>query len=476
MMTAVYNLPFRQRETDSIAIVHQGESFTVGEILSKGQLYSQIILDYCDNLNGKTQDVCLVLPSANPVSYFAAFLACAIAGVRFVPWRQRSLPLEKIFPVVRPNGVIVFSTENGLPEMQIKVLDNPIRKLEGSGNLVMLTSGSSGEPKGVLLDIEKIVLNNISAGCVLTPYVCDIWSIDIDMALMSATCHMIMAWQFDLPFYHLENENDEALSELFSKYKVGFGGSPIQLLKLISKLDNGISPHMIVSSGDFLSGQMVQQLLGHFPSTIIHKLYGLTELGGRFCVLPYKQLLDFPDATGVPLPGFDMRLEEGVSIGEVSEIQAYSPCLADGYLLPDGNFQAFKTKWFSTGDLGITDKNGVLTLVGRADDVIKVGGEKVDRMSIEAALSDVLKDNEYCVLGVKHSILGQCLALFISSSQDKAVPKWAVIVKELQSLIEGRFIPALMYDIAKSSLPRLENGKIDRSYLKNNHHLFERIQ
>ena len=475
-MTAIYNSPFRQRETDSVAIVHQGESLTVGEILFKGQQYSQVILNYCDSLNGKPQDVCLVLPSTNPVSYLAAFLACDMAGVRFVPWRQKTLPLEKILPVVRPNGVIVFAAENGLPTMQIKALDNPVRKLEGAGNLIMLTSGSSGEPKGVSLDLEKVVLNNISAGCVLTPNVCDIWSIDIDMALMSATCHMIMAWHFDLPFYHLENKDDESVSELFANFKVGFGGSPIQLLKLISKLDNGVSPYMVVSSGDFLTGQMVRQLLDHFPTTIIHKLYGLTELGGRFCVLPYKQLLDFPDATGFPLPGFALRSEKGDAPGEASEIQAYSPCLADGYLLPDSGFQAFKTKWFSTGDLGVTGENGMLTLVGRADDVIKVGGEKVDRISIETALSGVLKDNEYCVLGVKHPMLGQCLALFISSPENKKIPKWAVIVKELQSLIEGRFVPALMYDIAMPSLPRLENGKIDRSYLKNNHHHFERIQ
>jgi len=475
-MTAIHNLPFRQRDVNAVAVVHKGASFTVGEILSTVQQYSKVILDFCDSLNGKPEDICIILPSANPVYYFAAFLACAITEVRFVPWRQRTMQLEKILPVVRPNGIFLFSAEHGLPTIQIKVLNNPVKKLEGFGNLVMLTSGSSGEPKGVLLDLEKVVLNNTSAGCVLTPHVCDIWSVDIDMALMSATCHMIMAWQFDLPFYHLENANDEALSGLFSNYKVGFGGSPIQLLKLISKLDNGVSPHMLVSSGDFLSGQMVRQLLDHFPSTIIHKLYGLTELGGRFCVLPHKQLLGFPDATGVPLPGFAMRLEEGVSPGEVSEVQAYSPCLADGYLLPDGSFLAFNTKWFSTGDLGITNESGVLTLVGRADDVIKVGGEKVDRMSIETALSGVLKDNEYCVLGVKHPILGQCLALFISSSENKKIPKWAVIVKELQSLIEGRFVPALMYDIAMPSLPRLENGKIDRSYLKNNHHHFERIQ
>ena len=107
--------------------------------------------------------------------------------------------IEKVAALSNAAGMLQFSSDIGLGEMEILPLSEEFRPTEGAGDLVMMTSGSSGEPKGVLLDVEKVVLNNTATGCIVQPDRCDIWAIDLDMALMSATSHMIMAWQYKIP-------------------------------------------------------------------------------------------------------------------------------------------------------------------------------------------------------------------------------------------------------------------------------------
>ena len=79
-------------------------------------------------------------------------------------------------------------------------------------------------------------------------------------------------------------------------------------------------------------------------------------------------------------------------------------------------------------------------------------------------------------MGVAHQVLGQCLALFVCST-DKVPPiTWKEIVLHLKNEVGNNFIPPLMFDIKMPGFPRLANGKIDRDFLKRNHHSFDRLK
>jgi acyl-CoA synthetase (AMP-forming)/AMP-acid ligase II len=306
-------------------------------------------------------------------------------------------------------------------------------------------------------------------------YRCRGWAIDIDMGLMSAVSHMLMAWQFDLPLHHLSGRDDSEVLALFRSGGMGFGGSPIQLVRLRERVNGESSPFMMVSSGDFLSPAMIDDILTAFPDTIVHKLYGLTELAGRFCCMPHNRLLADKAAVGWPLSGFEVRITADAP-GEIGEVEARGPLLMAGYYRSGGDFAPRAPGWFRTGDLGRQGPDGVITLAGRADDVVKVGGEKVDPQSIEQALSDLLDGGDYCVLGVEHSLFGRSPALFVAAAADGPEPPgWATIVSHLRARLPSRFTPALMYRL-EGALPRLANGKIDRNALKNNHATFTRLR
>nr|WP_051876948.1 AMP-binding protein [Cellulosimicrobium sp. MM] len=138
--------------------------------------------------------------------------------------------------------------------------------------------------------------------------------------------------------------------------------------------------------------------------------YGMTETCGG-CVYD-----------GVPLPGARVRLvpagdTEGEEAGEgAGVVELSGPFLAHGYLgEPDGTAAAFRTdddgtRWFRTSDLGRLDGPAdapVLTVLGRADDVIVTGGVNVAPAAVEAVVGEVAGVGEACVVGVPHPEWGQ---------------------------------------------------------------------
>lgn len=463
---------FKRRDPDEIAVVTAERTVRVGEVLAASAPLAADIAKASQQwrVAGSARALCCVLPSSDPVDFLIGLVACAAAGATVIPWRDTTLPLDDIISPIRPEALIRFPSKGGLARLDR--LTDLNWTGDGAGQIIMMTSGSTGEPKGVALDLSQIALNCISTGSTLEIWNCDGWVIDIDMALTSATCHMIMAWQFSLPLYHFATASEEVFKSTFrSNKKLGYGASPVQLVRMIERLDSHETPAMMVSSGDFLTPPMVDKLFERFPRTQIHKLYGLTELGGRFCCMPHRHLIMNKAAAGRPLPGFSARLADEDDDEGPAEIEASSPLLFRGYYMPGGQFVPREDDWFRTGDIGTIDEDGVVTLVGRADDVLKVGGEKVDRQSIELCLSELLKGHEYCVLGVRHHLIGQVPALFISPDRRYALAPKDDIIGCVRAALPPRFIPALVY-VIEDALPRLANGKIDRVTLKTDHQTF----
>ena len=465
--------PLRNRPSSSTALETSSGSFSVEAIRAGAVTVSQQIRKACEDVESPRNKSrpCLLIPSSNPAQFLVGLLGSHLAQTIAVPWRNSVIGAAAAGEPVRPDAALRFDGAS-IDRCSLERLDFPPFEGRRRGELVMLTSGSTGQPKGVALDFRKVVLNALAAGSALGVNQCRAWCIDIDLALMSAVCHLLMAWQFDVPFVVMGGIKPNHLSDLLDG-PFGFGGSPMQLVRLHEQLPPGRTPRLLASSGDFFPPQMIDAVQTRYPGAEIHKFYGLTELAGRFCHMPHAALMQNKAAAGMPLPSYGVRLS-GEDPEGIGEIHARSPLLFEGYYLPDGTFEPFEGEWFATGDLGTIDKDGVVTLIGRADDVFKVGGEKVDRYSIEAALSDLLAAGEYCVVPVEHEVLGQCPALFVATRDAVILPKWSEIVAHLRSRVPNRFVPSLMYKV-ELGLPRLASGKIDRMSLARHHAQFGRL-
>lgn len=127
--------------------------------------------------------------------------------------------------------------------------------------------------------------------------------------------------------------------------------------------------------------------------------YGLTETAPILTVNPLEN--PKPGSVGKPIPGVEMRVHEPDARG-VGEIQVRGPMIMNGYWRePEATDEAFAEGWFRTGDLGRIGQDGYLYLAGRKDDVIvTAAGKKVFPEQLEGHFRELGNVKEACVVGL----------------------------------------------------------------------------
>jgi acyl-CoA synthetase (AMP-forming)/AMP-acid ligase II len=130
-----------------------------------------------------------------------------------------------------------------------------------------------------------------------------------------------------------------------------------------------------------------------FPQASVVTLFGMTEAcGGISWSAPDDPLEKRMTTGGLPFRGTDVKIVDPETgdertAGEVGEICFRGPGLFERYLNdPEKTTETLRDGWCHTGDLGRVDDDGRLTFVGRLKDMLKVGGENVAAMEIEAFL------------------------------------------------------------------------------------------
>ena len=170
--------------------------------------------------------------------------------------------------------------------------------------------------------------------------------------------------------------------------------------------------------------------------------YGMTETAGG-CVYD-----------GVPLAGV------GVRIGAGERIELSGPMLASGYRLrPAETAAAFAGGWFRTDDLGRLHRDGSLEVLGRADDVINTGGLKVSAAVVERVLAAQHGVAEACVVGLPDREWGEVVAAAVVPAADP--PDEAALLAAVRVELGGASVPKVLRFVGE--LPLHGPGKVDRA-------------
>jgi O-succinylbenzoic acid--CoA ligase len=165
--------------------------------------------------------------------------------------------------------------------------------------------------------------------------------------------------------------------------------------------------------------------------------YGMSETAGG-CVYD-----------GVPLDGVRVRLDE-----PDGRISLAGPVLASGYLgQPERTAEVFVDGWFRTSDLGMWH-GGRLRVLGRADDVIVTGGEKVHPAAVERVLTQRQGVRAACVVGLADPEWGQLVAAAVVLDSQTDQPS-AGRHRELGSARRGELESAVRTELGPPSVPRL---------------------
>jgi acyl-CoA synthetase (AMP-forming)/AMP-acid ligase II len=173
--------------------------------------------------------------------------------------------------------------------------------------------------------------------------------------------------------------------------------------------------------------ELLRAIKDALPHTQTRVFYGSTEAGPGL-QLGDADLFRKPGSVGVPQPGVDVQLIDG-------EVCMRSPFLMDGYFDdPNATAEALRDGWYCTGDLGAVDDEGFYSIVGRARDVIRTGGETVSPVEVEHVLATHTAIAEVAVVGVPDAQWGEVVTAVVVLRPGAPAPT----VDELRASCEGK--------------------------------------
>ena len=172
---------------------------------------------------------------------------------------------------------------------------------------------------------------------------------------------------------------------------------------------------------------------------------------------------------GVPLPGVGLRVvdaqEHAVLSGEVGDIQVKGPNVFAGYWrMPEKTAEEFTADgFFRTGDVGKSDANGYVTIVGRSKDLIISGGYNVYPAELESFINDLPGVAESAVVGVPHPDFGEVgVAVVVPRPGVKLDP--VQILAALKVSLANYKVPKACHVV--TDLPRNSMGKVQKNVLR----------
>ncbi|HEV7209020.1 MAG TPA: fatty acyl-CoA synthetase [Mycobacteriales bacterium] len=217
--------------------------------------------------------------------------------------------------------------------------------------------------------------------------------------------------------------------------------------------------------------EVLRELQHRLPDVRLWNLYGQTELSPLATLLPPHEQLSHAGSAGRAVLNVETRVVDDrdvtVAVGEIGEIVHRSPQATLGYYRdPDATANAFRGGWFHSGDLGVMDAEGRVTVVDRKKDMIKSGGENVASREVEECIYELDGVAEAAVFAVDHPRWVEAVAaVVVPKPGANLLP--AQVIAHCREQLAGFKCPK--YVVIAESLPKNPSGKILKRQLRTNH-------
>ena len=365
----------------------------------------------------------------------------------------------------------------------------PHRRIDTDVAAILYTSGSTGQPKGVVLSHRNMVAGAQSVASYLDlrsddrllavlPLSFDYGLSQLTTAFLRGACVVLMNYLFP----------KDIVTMVARERITGLAAVPplwIALARLA--WPTGCTLRFITNSGGAMPVPTVQALREILPDTRIFLMYGLTE-AFRSTYLPPEEVARRPDSIGRAIPNAEILVvrPDGTpcDADEPGELVHRGALVALGYWNdPARTAQRFRPApgqdpglpvpelavW--SGDTVRRDADGYLYFIGRSDDMIKVSGYRISPTEIESVLHATGLVAEVAAFGIDHPQLGQAIAVIAVPVEEGAIDG-AALLAECKRRLPAYMVPARI-DLRAGPLPRNPNGKIDRNLLRQTLHTNE---
>ena len=226
------------------------------------------------------------------------------------------------------------------------------------------------------------------------------------------------------------------------------------------------------SAGGGMDRDIVAEIKELAPDTEILLMYGQTEATARLAYLPAEDVDEFVDTIGKAIPGVILDVVDSeyrlVKPNITGELVAKGDNIMLGYLDDElATEKRIVNGWLHTGDLAQKLPNGYIRLLGRKDDLIKIGDHRVNPREIERSIEENNEVSKVFVVPVHHELMGTAISLMVIPAAGTKIEKlFAFCRKSLPGYLCPREI--LFID----HLPLSENGKIsNRSIIEEYQHV-----
>ena len=511
------------QDPDLPFLVYQNERFSFGEAIDLSRRLGRVLLENYGIARGDRVAIC----GRNSTEWCISYMAITSIGAIVVPmnswWKGPELEyglrdsgsrlviadltrFHAIEPYIAELGVEVILIKPGstddakhYPEFfKLARSVEPLSQAEldacdvqpDQEASIMYTSGSTGEPKGVLSSHRAIV------SALYT------WKFvrEINEILRPELKEENPKWQpallANVPLFHVTGSHAQFLSsfvylrkfvmmykwdagkalELIQNEKISvFHGVPTMAWELMHEekfAETDLSSLRAVQSGGApRPPEHLKMMLQKFPERALPGLgYGLTETNAIGAIITGKFYEARPNSTGRPSPPVtEVRIEdeEGNVLGanEVGEICIRGPSIMKGYWnKPEETEAVLKDGWFHTGDVGYLDTLGFLIISDRAKDIVIRGGENIGCAEVEYAISEHPAVNEVSVYGIPDERLGEIPAATVMLKTDEQLDQTS-LQEFLGDKVAAFKIPEVIR-FQHDKLPRLGTGKIAKKLLR----------
>jgi fatty-acyl-CoA synthase len=381
---------------------------------------------------------------------FAGLIAGAAEGRRrFIAWSDSAGP---------PPGADLLETliERGDPRDVVVP--------ETKGRIVILTSGTTGTPKGanrkqpasldpVAALIEKIPLRARGRTMIAAPLFHS-WGLAHFILGIGLSSTLVLRRRFD---------PEDTLSAIDEHGATALIVVPVMLQRIlelgpkkIAKHDTG-SLRIIAASGSALPGELATKVMDTFGD-VLYNLYGSTEVAWATIATP-QDLRAAPGTAGRPPRGTVVRLYDAedreVGPGETGRIFVGNELVFEGY--SGGGDKAKIDGLMSSGDVGHFDDGGRLFVDGRDDEMIVSGGENVFPREVEDTIARLEGVEEVAAIGVEDAQFGQRLRAFVVVCKGASVSEQDVKAHVKANLARYKVPRDVVF---LDELPRNATGKV----------------
>ena len=435
-----------------------------------------------------SRPLALLSRSSDELTFVVA--ACYLLKIPFVPLNPAvtDTELRTLINQIKP-GVFYTDDENSSRTGDYPILNIPqeAMNITSTGNEIsspssdpeqklgdFFTSGSSGRPKVVPLKRRQIIFATSASAVNFKPDHNRYWLLCLPLNHIGGISIIVRSILYGSAIFRMDRFDEHQIRVFLSENRLFQIASlvPTMLMRLLD--DPLFQLHLdfkaLLLGGGPISQELIEQSLER--GVPIVSSYGMTETCAQIAANPMLQprgIYTPKKSVGVVFKPNEVQIRDSESGKpmppiEDGDIWLRGPQVIDEYASQELTALSFDSDgWFKTGDIGHVNRKGQLFLKNRQSDRIVTGGENVDPVEVESALTKIRGIEEAAVVGVPDPEWGQKVIALVVSKTDEQSPSGKEITAMLKKKLSGYKIPKEYRFV--ESLPKTSMGKLQREKL-----------